>query len=83
MRNGSYRNHCPFCLYSIHIDHHPGDRSHTCLELMKPIEIKLNSKKGMQIIHQCLGCGERKANKVAEGDPQSDDINELINIMAR
>src|SRR4051794_2073561 len=25
--NGSYRNHCPFCLRSKHVDILPGDRS--------------------------------------------------------
>jgi hypothetical protein len=24
--NGSYRNHCPFCLHSKHVDIMPGDR---------------------------------------------------------
>ncbi|WDF05905.1 RNHCP domain-containing protein [Shouchella hunanensis] len=34
--NGSYRNHCPFCLYSKHQDIIPGDRASTCGGLMEP-----------------------------------------------
>ncbi len=27
IQNGSYRNHCPFCLFSLHVDGEvPGDR---------------------------------------------------------
>jgi DNA-directed RNA polymerase subunit RPC12/RpoP len=44
LNNGSYRNHCPFCLYSLHVDNIPGDRSYTCKGLMKPIGI-INSLK--------------------------------------
>jgi len=53
LTNGSYRNHCPFCLYSIHIDEDIGDRQSNCLSLMAPTGIKFNSKKGYQIIHVC------------------------------
>lgn len=35
---GSARNHCPYCLYSKHVDEEkPGDRLATCHGLMKPI----------------------------------------------
>ena len=34
------RDHCPYCLYSLHIDHIPGDRKNKCLGLMKPIALK-------------------------------------------
>jgi hypothetical protein len=51
LTNGSYRNHCPFCLYSVHVDNKPGDRAQTCRGLMKPIGVTFNSKKGFQVIH--------------------------------
>ena len=76
--NGSYRNHCPFCLYSKHTDNAPGDRQCTCHGLMKPIGIMYNGGKGMQIIHRCLCCGIVKRNRIAEWTVQSDDIQELI-----
>ena len=74
--NGSYRNHCPSCLYSLHIDNLPGDRANNCLGLMRPIGIRNNSKKGYQIIHCCKKCGVEKVNRVAP-----DDMETLISMM--
>ena len=34
------RDHCPFCLYSKHVDINPGDRANECKGLLKPIEIE-------------------------------------------
>ena len=34
------RDHCPFCLYSKHLDINPGDRENTCKGLMRPIGIE-------------------------------------------
>lgn len=81
--NGSYRNHCPFCLHSIHIDEMPGDRKSECLGIMKPIDIEYNSKKGFQIIHKCLKCGHIQRNKVAENTVQEDDKNLIMKIMVK
>lgn len=79
--NGSYRNHCPFCLYSKHLDIEPGDRHCTCNGLMKPTGIQYHTKKGFQIVHECLECGFRTVNKVAEFTVQPDDIDELIKLL--
>ncbi len=62
------RNHCPFCLYSLHVDNNPGDRTNICKGLMKPIDIEINSKKGNIIIHKCQKCGELKKNISAKDD---------------
>ena len=62
------RNHCPYCLHSIHIDNIPGDRANTCLGLMEPIAIEENNKKGYVIVFRCQKCGEIKRNKSAEDD---------------
>lgn len=70
--NGSYRNHCPFCLYSLHVDHMPGDRANACKGLMKPVGLHYKSNKGWQIIHKCLRCKMHKANKIAEDTLQPD-----------
>lgn len=72
--NGSYRNHCPFCLYSKHLDHQPGDRLSNCHGLMCPIGWVYSSKKGYQIIHQCNGCGKVQKNKIAIDTSQEDDF---------
>ncbi len=57
LKNGSYRNHCPYCLYSLHLDIKIGDRANDCKGVMKPIGVKSHKKKGLQIIHECTVCG--------------------------
>ena len=75
--NGSYRNHCPFCLYSVHLDISPGDRESTCKALMKPILLTYKSKKGWQIIHICLECGVKKVCRIATNTNQPDSYKAL------
>ena len=67
----SSRNHCPFCLFSKHVDVNPGDRASDCLGLMKPAEVNLNGKKGMIITHKCLKCGALRNNKMQADDDMS------------
>ena len=64
------RNHCPHCLYSLHVDINPGDRANTCLGLLKPVGIE--TKKGEYvIIFRCQKCGKETRNKVAIDDDYS------------
>lgn len=70
------RDHCPYCLHSIHIDNNPGDRSCSCLGDLKPIGVE-NHKNGLyKIIYKCSKCGVIKKNIQATDD----DINEIIKI---
>lgn len=39
------RNHCPYCLYSKHLDINPGDRAETCHGILEPIGIRNKSQK--------------------------------------
>ena len=64
----SCRNHCPYCLYSKHVDINPGDRAEKCHGSLKPIGIELNSKKGYVIIFRCEKCGAIRKNKAAKDD---------------
>lgn len=67
------RNHCPQCLYSLHVDDViPGDRMNNCHGLMEPIGLKQTSK-GYMIIHRCQICGAIKNNQVL-----SDDVWERV-----
>ena len=70
------RDHCPYCIYSIHIDNIPGDRANKCLGLLKPISVEPNSKKGYIITYKCEKCGEIKRNKSADDD----DFDMLLKI---
>ena len=71
------RDHCPQCLYSLHVDITPGDRSNECGGLMKPIAIEWNSKKDTYVIvYKCTKCGENHRNKTADDD----NFEELLKI---
>lgn len=74
LTNGSFRNHCPYCLHSKHMDNKPGDRASLCKGLMIPVGIDYSSKKGYQIIHHCKKCGKINRNKVAVDTVQEDNI---------
>ena len=80
LRNGSYRNHCPGCLWSLHVDETPGDRASACAGLMKPTEV-VGSKKGLQLVFVCTKCGVVRRNKVALHTHQ-DDLPALLEMMA-
>lgn len=66
---GSCRNHCNYCLYSLHVDDQvPGDRASNCKKLMAPIAIQNNKKKGTRILHLCQVCGYKIWNRSAPDD---------------
>lgn len=76
------RNHCPNCLYSVHLDIFPGDRSAHCGGLMKPIRIEKHSKKGYQVVHVCLSCGYQTRNVIDLDDPiQPDSLETVLALM--
>lgn len=66
---GSCRNHCPFCLYSLHVDLGvPGDRTCECQGLMVPVGTENHKKKGTRVIHVCQECGYKTRNCIAPDD---------------
>ena len=69
----SSRNHCPFCLWSLHLDVNPGDRASECKGKMEPIRVETDPKKGFVITHKCVVCGSERNNKM-----QSDDDTSLL-----
>lgn len=62
------RNHCPYCLYSLHADENPGDRASECRGLMCPVYAEPDAKKGYIITHCCEVCGVERRNKAASDD---------------
>ena len=71
----SSRDHCPFCLYSKHVDINPGDRSNNCKGMLVPIDIE-KFKDTYKIIYRCEKCGVYRKNIMAKDD----DMNAIINI---
>jgi hypothetical protein len=75
------RDHCPKCLYSIHVDQNPGDRLEQCRGKLKPIAWSQHKKKGYVIHYQCLNCKIKKINKFLQNDFFcSDDIDTLLTL---
>lgn len=62
-----YTNHCPHCLYSVHVDDEPGDRQSVCNGVMKPINLVIKNKEE-KIVHVCQKCGIQKLNRLHESD---------------
>lgn len=65
--NYTARDHCPYCLYSKHVDKNPGDRLNNCQGLLKPIGIE-KFKNTYKIIYQCEKCKENHKNIMAQDD---------------
>lgn len=76
--HGTYRNHCPHCLWSKHVDDvGPGDRASLCGGMMRPVGLDQSGKKGWMVIHACEKCGKRIPNKLTEDD-QWEGLNENL-----
>lgn len=76
--NYTARDHCPYCLTSIHIDNNPGDRSCTCLGTLNPIAIEPFKKGKYKIIYKCDRCNIIKKNVMANDD----NFDLIIDIMS-
>lgn len=71
----SFRNHCPGCLWSMHVDLRPGDRMSVCRGMMEPIGIWVKRGDEPALIHRCVKCGSIKTNRVAGDDSCEDMMN--------
>jgi hypothetical protein len=67
------RNHCPFCLFSMHVDIETGDRKSPCNGLMTPIGKMYKSDGEEVLVHKCIKCGLVRKNRIA-----GDDSFELV-----
>ena len=65
----SSRNHCPYCLTSLHLDIEPGDRAEQCQGVMEAIGLETKEGK-IQIIFECQTCKVRRKNITAPDDDQ-------------
>jgi len=66
---GRHRNHCPFCLYSRHVDgRRPGDRASRCGGSMAPVAAFTRRNGEHAIVHHCVDCGFERYNRIAADD---------------
>ncbi|WP_281170735.1 RNHCP domain-containing protein [Nakamurella lactea] len=84
LTSGSFRNHCPECLWSKHVDVRPGDRAADCGGPMRPVGVDHRRGKGPVLVHCCQSCGHRSVNRAALDDPvQPDSAAALGTLMAQ
>lgn len=73
-----YTNHCPKCLWSKHVDIHPGDRASSCVGVMEPVGIEGIVDK-YRIVHRCIMCGYIHRNNVVS----EDDMEEVLRLAGK
>lgn len=66
-----HRNHCSFCLHSVHLDIEPGDRSAACGGVMEPISVWVRKGGEWAIVHRCRQCGQLSSNRIAADDNET------------
>ncbi|MHC1782221.1 MAG: RNHCP domain-containing protein [Anaerolineaceae bacterium] len=73
----SNRNHCPYCLWSRHMDlNKPGDRLSACKQAMPAVALTLKRTRKkyswelgeLMVVHMCPDCGKVSANRIAADD---------------
>ena len=63
-----HRNHCPLCLWSVHLDERPGDRASGCRGGMEPIAIWVRPCGEWALVHRCGSCHAVRVNRIAGDD---------------
>jgi RNHCP domain len=67
VRGNGYTNHCPQCLWSQHVDVHPGDRAAECGGAMEPLGA-LSERGEIVVVQRCTVCGYTRRNRAAGND---------------
>lgn len=67
IKGDGYTNHCPFCLWSKHVDVNPGDRANECGGMMEPVKA-FYEKDHWFATQKCEKCGEMKKIKLRDND---------------
>ncbi len=76
------RDHCPWCLHSLHVDVVPGDRAAGCGGLLVPQRVD-SERKGWMIGYRCARCGMERRNRVLDDVEPSDDRAAVRNLLVR
>ena len=64
------RNHCPYCLYSRHVDVTVGDRRSGCRAAMAPIAVWVKDDGEWALVHRCTRCSKTNTNRIAGDDDE-------------
>lgn len=73
------RDHCPFCLRSVHVDVIPGDRAAGCGGVLDPVGVEL---RGGRVIlrYRCRRCGAERVNQAILDGDLPDDWEAVVGI---
>lgn len=67
----TFRNHCPHCFTSKHVDEVPGDRAAACGGLMPTVNIEGTTPEHLDLLQQCMRCCKQQRNRTAPDDDTS------------
>jgi hypothetical protein len=76
------RNHCPKCLWSLHVDVVPGDRAAGCGGGMEPVGVEIAGA-DVVIHHLCVRCGARRRVRSLADGAVPDDWSAVVALSAR
>ncbi len=79
----AHRNHCPHCLWSLHVDLQTGDRRSACRGPMEPIAIGIQPDGEWSILHRCQRCGLIRPNRIAGDDNEVLLVSMALRPLAR
>ena len=75
------RDHCPKCLYSVHVDVVPGDRAAGCGGLLGPVAVELRAGHPY-LVFRCERCGERRINQAILDGDDPDNYERILALTA-
>lgn len=76
----SARDHCPFCLRSVHVDGDvPGDRAAACGGRLEPVSVD-HANGRVTIVYRCRRCGVARRCRAAEGIDVPDDPQAIARV---
>lgn len=78
LAEGTYRDHCPRCLFGKHVDVNPGDRAADCGGALEPVGL-VGRIGREQILYRCCACGAERRNRPAPDD----DPDRLVELASR
>jgi hypothetical protein len=78
-----HRNHCPWCLWSRHLDERTGDRKSACYGQMEPIAIWVKEDGEWSIVHRCQSCSTVRLNRIAGDDSELTLLSLAVQPLAR
>lgn len=75
------RDHCPWCLRSLHVDVVPGDRAADCGGILDPIGLERRGE-DLRLLYRCRRCGAEKVNRALLDGDVPDDWEQLVAVAA-